>query len=668
MTAISKSPSRQRSYFNYAAVIKTLLAVVGVCLIVATTYYKYSWKDLVSERTPILLGGDDGQKCENFNDLADPCTFVKENCQDVAVWINYLEFRYCTLESVNFTLGGIITTVIFAIWLLILLNTLGSTAETFFVPTLTTISRQMNLSPAVAGMTFLALANGAPDIFSTIAGVKSDDMNMVVGALIGAGVCISTMVLGTVIYVSDAHVPKNAFLRNILGYLICMCVVIAFCVSGSISIYQSIAFIAMYVFYVVGSVVYLQVRRCREARRETEDRLALLRAKRGAETLEAPLLADVTSGLEMEADSAASLNSDPAKPPLVRLESELIDTMPEEEEEDEVDHAVFLEGITYPHPEWEGESKPMRVWAHYRYVTEFVFFVLRWISMPSLHIRPDRWGPAKRAMGLFSPIPLAFLVVCDAYAPGDLDDAGLRRVYLGILLTGVAVAALATAYYYLYMLPKVAEFEINRAEARAKVELLNEQNNALDHAVVDALTLEWGLDVPDHEAMPTAVTVFELCAAALAFLGAVSWLSIIADEVVAALQSVGLMLGVSSTLLGLTVLAIANSVGDLISNTTFAKAGHPEVAMGSIFGAPLLITLVGLGASLTITCAQQGGPFVFTMSPQTYLVFGAVLAATVSHIIVFIYYDYRPPRTYGLVLMVSYAIFLCTSAFIELYA
>ena len=53
--------------------------------------------------------------------------------------------------------------LLLAVWLVVLLMLLASTAEDFFVPPLERIARRLQLSPEVAGVTLLAFGNGAPD-------------------------------------------------------------------------------------------------------------------------------------------------------------------------------------------------------------------------------------------------------------------------------------------------------------------------------------------------------------------------------------------------------------------------------------------------------------------------------------------------------------------------
>jgi sodium/potassium/calcium exchanger 6 len=55
-------------------------------------------------------------------------------------------------------------------------------------------------------------------------------------------------------------------------------------------------------------------------------------------------------------------------------------------------------------------------------------------------------------------------------------------------------------------------------------------------------------------------------------------------------QSAGVILRISSTIMGLTILAWGNSVGDTISNIVVARHGQPQMAIGACFAAPLTST------------------------------------------------------------------------------
>ena len=64
---------------------------------------------------------------------------------------------------------------------------LGTSAEDYFCPTLGVISDVLRLSPDVAGITILALGNGAPDVFSTFVAVTGGKFSIAIGELTGTG-------------------------------------------------------------------------------------------------------------------------------------------------------------------------------------------------------------------------------------------------------------------------------------------------------------------------------------------------------------------------------------------------------------------------------------------------------------------------------------------------
>jgi len=49
------------------------------------------------------------------------------------------------------------------------------------------------------------------------------------------------------------------------------------------------------------------------------------------------------------------------------------------------------------------------------------------------------------------------------------------------------------------------------------------------------------------------------------------------------------------------VLAIGNSVGDLVADTAVARAGYPGMGVASCFGSPLLNDVLGLSVALIVS-------------------------------------------------------------------
>ncbi|KAI6380434.1 hypothetical protein MCOR25_001628 [Pyricularia grisea] len=81
----------------------------------------------------------------------------------------------------------------------------------------------------------------------------------------------------------------------------------------------------------------------------------------------------------------------------------------------------------------------------------------------------------------------------------------------------------------------------------------------------------------------------------LGFIISVAWISTVAGEVVGVLKAFGVILGISEAILGLTIFAVGNSLGDLVADITVARLGYPVMALAACFGGPMLNILLGIG-------------------------------------------------------------------------
>lgn len=97
----------------------------------------------------------------------------------------------------------------------------------------------------------------------------------------------------------------------------------------------------------------------------------------------------------------------------------------------------------------------------------------------------------------------------------------------------------------------------------------------------------------------------------LCFVGfavAIAWISTIANEVVGVLRTLGVILNMSDAILGLTIFAVGNSLGDLVADITVARLGFPIMALSACFGGPMLNILLGIGLSgvyMTVTKGEH---------------------------------------------------------------
>ena len=65
----------------------------------------------------------------------------------------------------------------------------------------------------------------------------------------------------------------------------------------------------------------------------------------------------------------------------------------------------------------------------------------------------------------------------------------------------------------------------------------------------------------------------------LGFLIAVLWIGVTANEVVGLLSSLGVFWNIPSTIMGLTFLAWANSIGDLVADVSLSRIGKARTAV-----------------------------------------------------------------------------------------
>lgn len=86
-----------------------------------------------------------------------------------------------------------------------------------------------------------------------------------------------------------------------------------------------------------------------------------------------------------------------------------------------------------------------------------------------------------------------------------------------------------------------------------------------------------------HSKPPTGVS-FSIVWVLMGFVMCVVWIYTLAGELVSCLSAIGVLTRIPPAILGLTVLAWGNSVGDLFSNIAVAKQGLSELAISGCYG------------------------------------------------------------------------------------
>lgn len=93
--------------------------------------------------------------------------------------------------------------------------------------------------------------------------------------------------------------------------------------------------------------------------------------------------------------------------------------------------------------------------------------------------------------------------------------------------------------------------------------------------------------------------IFRSLLSGAGFVVSIAWISTIASQVVGALKALAVICNMSHAIMGLTIFAVGNSLGDLVADITVAKLGYPVMALSACFGGPMLNILLGIGLSGT---------------------------------------------------------------------
>jgi len=148
------------------------------------------------------------------------------------------------------------------------------------------------------------------------------------------------------------------------------------------------------------------------------------------------------------------------------------------------------------------------------------------------------------------------------------------------------------------------------------------------------------------------------------------WLYFLANVIVDLLVLFGLITGISTSLLGLTVLSWGNSVGDAIASISISKSGYGEMAITGCVAGPVFNLLLGLGLTLlwAHTGAEDGIEFkvVDAQSRATFFIIVASICTLTVFVVLTVSNKYVVTVMHAKVLMALYtftvaaAVYICT--------
>ncbi|CAG2112574.1 unnamed protein product, partial [Medioppia subpectinata] len=152
-----------------------------------------------------------------LNTSTAKCNFTQNiaDCGYDGIIYDFTRMVYCDFGD---QYRAVSLVVLFGILLFLFLS-MGVVADEFLCPALLTISKTLRLPDNIAGVTFLAFGNGAPDIFSSISGVTQSKPQLIFSGLLGAGIFVTTVVVGSVLLTGQFEVMQRPLMRDIAFYI-----------------------------------------------------------------------------------------------------------------------------------------------------------------------------------------------------------------------------------------------------------------------------------------------------------------------------------------------------------------------------------------------------------------------------------------------------------------
>ena len=169
---------------------------------------------------------------------------------------------------------------------------------------------------------------------------------------------------------------------------------------------------------------------------------------------------------------------------------------------------------------------------------------------------------------------------------------------------------------------------------------------------------------------PAQLQLYALARSSLGFVLGLAWIVVLVDSVLALLRALGYLYHWSEAILGLTLFALGNSLGDVVTNLSIARLGHPIMALTACFASPMTNLLLGIGFSATWLSLRHPthGPYHIALSPALVLSSSVLLLMLALMLVVLPLLRFRVNRYLGMCLLATYVGVMGANVLLELHA
>ena len=119
------------------------------------------------------------------------------------------------------------------------------------------------------------------------------------------------------------------------------------------------------------------------------------------------------------------------------------------------------------------------------------------------------------------------------------------------------------------------------------------------------------------------------------FILSIFWICSVCDAMVELLALIGILLSIPVEVLGMTLLALGNSSGDLWADMAVSRLGMPESAVAACFAGPLFNLCIGIGVALLIRTSDE--LVAFDLANSTALCYFILVSVNVYTVVYFVF-------------------------------
>lgn len=617
------------------------------------------------------------------NDSASRCSLARslDDCDAGRAILHYVDFLYCGGDQS----AGFPALLLLFLWLVTLFVALGSTASSYLCPALVHISKSLQLSQGVAGVTFLAFGNGAPDTIATIASIRRDRTALAIGELFGGGTYVATIVVGLIFISNDFELIQSSLLRDIIFYLAASFWAFTLYSGGCIKLSDAVGFIVLYLVYITVAVWgqkfldrICKIQFCRKA--PASRRVSRVSYSNIDKTIsESSSSSSSTKSVKCEEESqdlASLAEADDVvhtPPPFLtrpRLRRSSSGISLHHHHENAIYYfttSVEEQRADPPSPEVAEPRRPSRTsQASFNFVSSSVF---PGEATPLLSQSSDEKVPPTYSEWI------EFLLHISPVEPGEWKAKHLCGKVYEVLTLPISLVLVLTI--------PVVDHENRHANWSRPLNALHcvtgpivalSVSGILTARIGDVVPA-WCLVIALGLALAGLVWFtssahepprYHLVFAYVGFAMSIIWIYGIATEIVALLKAFGALYGISDVLLGMTVLAWGNNIGDLVTNLSLSRQGFPQMAMAACFAGPVLALLLGIGVAFSMNLASRSVACIqLHYSELLPLIYGALVVVLFVLLLSALVTWFRSSRVVGGILIMLYVTFLLTTALVE---